>query len=161
MDTSTHLKVLFEQVLSQIDELGLPKGNIVDVRVNPRLYRCLGRCKKTPKGFEIEISENILLNAPEHDVKRTIAHEIIHTFPKCQNHGDEFKKYANIINRRYNYGISRVNKVEWLEGNDEAYKYILQCKKCGAKFYYHRLGPAVTRPSDFHCKCGGDLKRVK
>lgn len=35
-------------------------------------------------------------------------HELIHCIPFCNDHGIEFKKYANYINEKLGYNISRV-----------------------------------------------------
>lgn len=41
-------------------------------------------------------------------IKNTIMHELIHCIPFCNDHGIEFKKYANYINEKLGYNISRV-----------------------------------------------------
>ena len=46
-------------------------------------------------------------------IKNTIIHELIHCMPYCNNHGEQFKKYAKYINEKLGYNISRVgNKKE-------------------------------------------------
>lgn len=61
------------------------------------------------KKHHIEISPWVMeLN--EDIIKNTIMHEIIHCFPSCSNHGEEFKKYAKYINEKLGYDISRVRK---------------------------------------------------
>lgn len=43
-------------------------------------------------------------------IKNTIIHEIIHCMPYCNNHGNEFKRYAKYMNERLGINISRVRK---------------------------------------------------
>lgn len=43
-------------------------------------------------------------------IKNTIMHEIIHCMPYCNNHGEEFKKYAKYINSKLGYDVSRTRK---------------------------------------------------
>lgn len=57
----------------------------------------------------IEISPWVMeLN--EDIIKNTIMHELIHCMPGCSNHGEYFKKYANYVNAKLGYDISRVRK---------------------------------------------------
>lgn len=72
-----------------------------------RLYVKYNRYKK----HHIEISKWVM-DMDEEIIKNTIIHEIIHCFPGCNNHGEVFKKYANYINERLGYDISRVRKQE-------------------------------------------------
>lgn len=70
------------------------------------------------KEHYIEISKWVM-ELDNNIIKNTIMHEIIHCFPKCNNHGDEFKKYANYINSKLNYNISRVgDKKQDLKNNN-------------------------------------------
>ena len=55
----------------------------------------------------IEISKWVL-ELDDDIIKNTIMHELIHCMPYCNNHGTEFKKYANLINSKYGYDVSRV-----------------------------------------------------
>ena len=94
-------------------------------------------------------------------IKNTIMHELIHCIPYCNNHGSEFKKYANIINTNYGYEISRVgNKKKDFEKSNvefnekDNYKYKIICKGCKQKFFRKRLDRNFTRK--YRCaKCGG------
>ena len=86
----------------------------------------------------MELDENI--------IKNTIIHELIHCLPKCGNHGYEFKKYANLINIKLGYNISRLgNKEEDYknsnkEFNEEIiYNYKVECQNCGQIFFRKRL----------------------
>lgn len=80
-------------------------------------------------------------------IKNTIIHEIIHCLPECNNHGNKFKQYANVINRKLNYNITRLgNKEEdYKKSNIEfkeeikSYNYKIICKQCGQIFYRQRL----------------------
>lgn len=97
-------------------------------------------------------------------IKNTILHEIIHCFPNCNNHGTEFKKYANYINEKLGYDISRVgNKKEDYEKSNIEYtekvnfKYKVICEKCNQTFYRQRLMKNLTKK--YRCGiCGGRLK---
>jgi predicted RNA-binding Zn-ribbon protein involved in translation (DUF1610 family) len=79
-------------------------------------------------------------------IKNTIIHELIHCIPYCNDHGENFKNYANYINEKLGYNISRLgNKEEDYKKSNieykekERYNYIITCDKCGQKIYRKRL----------------------
>ena len=103
------------------------------------------------KKHYIEISPWVM-ELEDNIIKNTIMHELIHCMPYCNNHGIEFKKYASIINQKYNYNISRVgnkqqdfkdSSIEYKEKSNFKYKII--CKNCGQIFYRQRLSRNFTR----------------
>ena len=111
----------------------------------------------------IEISKWVM-ELEDNIIKNTIMHELIHCMPYCNNHGTEFKKYANLINNNYGYDISRVgNKRKDFEKSNidynekENYNYRIICTGCGQEFYRQRLSKSFTRK--FRCgKCGNSFK---
>ena len=100
-------------------------------------------------------------------IKNTIMHELIHCIPYCNNHGTEFKKYANIININYNYDVSRVgnkkkdfekSNIEYIEPQNYNYKII--CKNCKQEFYRQRLSRKIIKK--YRCiKCRGTFDVIK
>jgi predicted RNA-binding Zn-ribbon protein involved in translation (DUF1610 family) len=134
---------------------------------NYKVVTKLGRRKVVKyekfKKHNIEISKWVLL-LDDNIIKNTIMHELIHCMPYCNNHGAEFKKYANIINVNYDYYISRVGdkKKDFEQSNIEynetqKYKYKIICKSCKKEFYRQRLSRNFTRK--YRCaKCGGTFE---
>lgn len=114
----------------------------------------------------IEISKWVL-DLEDDIVKNTIMHELIHCIPYCNNHGEEFKKYAYLINSNYGYDISRVGnkKKDFEKSNIEYnetknYNYKIICKGCKQEFYRQRLNKNFTRK--FKCaKCGGKFDVIQ
>ncbi len=108
----------------------------------------------------IEISKWVL-DLNDGIIKNTIMHELIHCMPYCNNHGKEFKKYANLLNTYYGYNISRLgdkkkdferSNVEYIE--KECFNYKIICRNCKQEFYRKRLNKNFTRK--YRCaKCGG------
>lgn len=112
----------------------------------------------------IEISK-WLMELNDEIIKNTIIHEIIHCFPNCNNHGKEFKEYAQIINQKLGYNISRLGNKEEdykkssLDYNEEKlkYKYKIVCETCGIVYYRQRMTKNFEKK--FRCgKCRGKLK---
>ena len=89
----------------------------------------------------------------------------LHSF--CNNHGSEFKKYANYINEKLDYHITtkgnieedyKASQLEYVEVND--YKYKIQCENCGQVIYRKRFNPSLIKR--YRCgKCKGKLKLVE
>lgn len=66
----------------------------------------------------------------------TIIHELIHTIKGCNNHGDQFMKYVNLVNDHYkNLHLAKTNDSKILQKDA---KYIFKCQNCGQLFYYDR-----------------------
>lgn len=119
------------------------------------------------KKHHIEISKWVM-DLEDDIIKNTIMHEIIHCFPECNNHGKQFKKYSNYINKELGYNITRLGNKEEdykksnLEYKKETinYKYKIICKKCGQTFFRQRLKTSLIKK--YRCgKCGGQLEISK
>ncbi|MBP3802254.1 MAG: SprT-like domain-containing protein [Clostridia bacterium] len=114
----------------------------------------------------IEISKWVM-DLDKNIIKNTIIHELIHCMPYCNNHGLHFKKYANYINIKLGYNISRVgNKKEDFEksnveyNEEELFKYKVICTKCGKEFYRKRMEKNFTRK--YRCAtCKGKLEVIQ
>ena len=107
------------------------------------------------KKHKIEISKWVMeLN--EDIIKNTVMHELIHCMPMCNNHGKEFKLYAEYINQKLGYNIKTTgNKKEDYEksnkkyNEEKGYKYIIKCKNCGQIYY------RVRKPNNLQkYRCG-------
>lgn len=122
------------------------------------------RYEKFQKHY-IEISPWVI-QLDDEIIKNTIIHEIIHCFPYCNNHGEEFKKYARYINQKLGYNISRVgNKKEDMKNSNieynenKTYNYKVICPKCGQEFYRNRLAKDFKRR--YRCgKCNGKFEVI-
>ena len=153
-------------VMKQAKAAKLPISANIDphVRINTRAKKRFGQCTCRSGQYTIELSA-ILLNAPERSCCQTLAHELIHTCPGCGNHGDLFKKYAAIMNKRYGYSISRTNSPEEMGitavRQEKTVNYILECQKCGQRITRMKLSPVIACPSRYRCRCGGSLIRIK
>ena len=133
-------------------------------------YHIVKRGKRKIKQYDvfkkhhIEISKWVM-QLDEKIIKNTIMHEIIHCLPNCNNHGLQFKKYANYINEKLGYNITRLgNKEEDFKNSNleytektEKFKYKIICTQCGQLIYRQRFRKDII--SKYRCgKCGGVLK---
>lgn len=157
------LNTLLQDVLSQCKAIKLPVSKYIEpeVLINRRAKSRFGSCRKTAKGFSIEISE-MMLDADPFYIKNILAHEIIHTCRGCQNHGKKWKMYTEAMNEAYGYKITTTSSYEKM-GLDrpqqkKEYKYMIQCQSCGKKIYRQRKSKLITHTDYYRCKCGGFLK---
>lgn len=113
---------------------------------------------------QIEISRWVL-DLDDTIIKNTIAHELIHCLPYCNNHGLMFKKYANYINSKLGYNISRLgNKKSDYEYSNIEYKtndfkYTIKCTNCGKQFGRNRLQRDFFKK--YRCLCNGKLMLIE
>ena len=131
-----NIKELFEDCKQELYNLGIDCENDcdIDIGISKRNNKRYGCCKPEEpdkstkyyiyikrkkfvkytryKKYHIEISPWVM-ELDEKIIKNTIIHELIHCLPGCDNHGKQFKMYANLINDTLKYNISRLgNKAE-------------------------------------------------
>ena len=125
------LQKLFLECVNELNKIGIDILNEkqygkIEISISKRNNKRYGCCKQeepdknyriiTKMGrrkvvkyerfnkHHIEISKWVM-ELENNVIKNTIMHELIHCMPYCNNHGTEFKKYANMINIHYNYGM--------------------------------------------------------
>lgn len=153
--TTQQLTNLFKQVQNDMDNLNIPYCKVFKVKINTRAVRRRGACKKTKKGFVIELTDFILFKTDE-EIKDVIAHELIHTCEGCFNHGSQFKMYADKINT-LGYNVKATYSGEAPEIEQFA-KYKIVCKECGNTIYRMKMSKVIRNISKYKCaKCGGKL----
>ncbi len=162
------LNKLLQDVISECKAIRLPVSNYIEpeVLINKRAKKRFGACRKTEKGFIIEISEFMLDAEPEH-IKNTLAHEVLHTCIGCQNHGKKWKGMARAMNDQYGYKITTTSSFEKMglkkpqEEQNKKYNYMIQCQSCGKIIYRQRKSKLITHTNHYRCTCGGFLKCYK
>ena len=185
------LQILYNQCLQELKSIGIDMINNkdigkIDISLSNRKTKRYGCCKqekpnKLYKTIEkrknkkiiryekfdkhhIEISKWVM-DLDERIIKNTIIHELIHCIPFCNNHKEQFKKYANYINKMLGYDIKRAgNPKEDYEKSDieykeelPKYKYKIKCQSCGQEIYRQRFNVRLIKK--YRCgKCGGKLQ---
>ena len=162
--TKMEVQELFELCKKEVKDAGIEIGNVyATIKVNSRFSKKWGVCKRRNNIYYIEIADRLLV-ADENSIKTTIIHELLHTVKGCFNHGLEWKKVANIMNRKYGYNIKRTTSDEekGLEIDWDAFKYIVKCKNCENTFGYTRKTKCIQYLSHYRCgKCKGKLEVLK
>ena len=153
---------LLWEMWERLKKLGIPVSSKIrpGLLVNTRARRRLGCCYYQSGRYWIEVSQAVLED--EDLLKQTLVHELLHTCPKCRDHGPKWKAYAQTVNEKLGYRIERTVKTETPAGSlrHEEIKYILECQSCGAQIKRMRMSKAVKSPWRYRCPCGGKLKRV-
>lgn len=87
-------------------------------------------------------------------------HELVHTLPKCFNHGKYFKKACAVINTKFpGYNLQRATSMSEynIVNEPKPIKYIMSCGHCGATWNYRRK-PNITNMkvmnASYRCACG-------
>lgn len=182
---------LFKECIQELEKIGIDINNKdigkIEINISKRNNKRYGACKQEEPDIESKYIEKIgrrkivkywkynkhvieiskwVMELDEKIIKNTIMHELIHCMPYCNNHGAEFKRYANYINNKLGYDISRVgNKEEDYKKSNLEYKeekqlkYKIECQKCGYTFYRQRQNKNFTRK--YRCgKCGGRFEVI-
>lgn len=187
------LNKIYQQCLKELSSIEINMENKeligrIDIKLTKRASKSYGCCKQenpdkrykiiTKKGrhkivkyakfqnHHIEIS-NWVMQLNDDIIKNTILHELIHCIPFCNNHGTEFKKYANYINKRLGYHIAtkgniqedyQASQLEYKE--EDSYKYKIVCQNCGQIIYRKRFNLNLIKK--YRCgKCKGKLKLIE
>lgn len=184
------LQKLYQECIEELNGIGLILENNkdigkIDISLSKKMTKRYGCCRqeKPDTNFKIidkrgnrkivkyekfeehhiEISR-WLMELDDDIIKNTIIHELIHCIPYCNNHGEEFKKYAAYINKNLGYDIKRVGnpKEDYIKSgipyieNKESYKYKIKCEQCGQEILRQRFNLKKIR--QYRCgKCGGKL----
>ncbi len=151
---------LMREVADQARRLDIPISKQIEphVKINRRAVNRLGCCRRQGGGYVIELAARVA-EGEEESCRETLAHELLHTCPGCQNHGGLWKEYARQMNKVYGYNIRRVAA----EGTTESiqprpFKYIVRCEECGTEIGRYRASPLTRHPERYRCRCGGRLK---
>lgn len=173
MDNAT-LVALTREAYADAQTVGLPCASWNNLRFfyNQSIGRSWGCCQKQGDGYAISLSERLCQNTNPNAILNTLIHELIHA-AGVHDHRADFRFWARKINARFpeKYNVSRCTSIRdkmTLEQAFEAYKYIIQCPKCGMVYGMQKLTRAVRNPETYWCSaCERErheknfLKRVK
>ena len=159
--TKNDIQEIFLEEVDKAINAGLPIPTNLDTHIQfNKRKTALGVCTKNRRSSLCKIALSIyMLDMPERMIRETIAHELCHT---CSNdsHGKQWKFYANILNNKYGYHISRLanredtkkfNEISGYKRNKD--KYAIECPNCNRRWYYARMCWTIKCTEDGECKC--------
>jgi predicted SprT family Zn-dependent metalloprotease len=163
------LRSFANKALKMVEDANIEYGYIDGFEANNRLKTCWGECKRRSADwwyktdyFIIQINAMLLRDdVPEVSLIQTLIHEILHTCENCFNHGKQWKRYADIINTKYNLNVSRLNSQQSL-GLSEIMpiKHKFICNNCGTVVTRTRDSKFTQHYSKYICKrCGGKFTK--
>lgn len=162
-----NLQFYANECMQELDAIGIRYGKIQRFTINTRAKKRWGQCKYAYGKFEISIAQILLDERNSLDgLKSTIMHELLHTCKGCLNHGDEWKRLADIVSHYYGYKIERTASeddkgicAELRVSATTNYNYIVRCTGCGNEIKHERMGNVVKNPSRYRCgRCHGKLE---
>ncbi len=153
------------KVIGQAKALGIPVARRIapQVSINTRAKKRFGCCRgSAAAGFTIEAAAAVAA-ADEAALCQTLAHEVLHTCPGCQNHGEKWKAHATAMNSAYGYAIRRTGDPAALgvslPQKTPHYRWCLVCTGCGRRIYRQKASALVQKPQRYRCSgCGGRLR---
>lgn len=152
------------ECMEELDALNVQYGKISKWEINTRAKKRWGQCQNEGNGY-YSISISVRLLADDIDdiaTKTTILHELLHTCENCMNHGKEWQRLADKVNRAYGYNIKRCTSCEEKGVEQVKANYVIACPCCGTKWEYIRMTKAVQNPGRYRCgKCRKELVRIK
>ena len=162
-----NLNELLKEAMEKCAAVGIPYGNITEIKLNNRLSKCWGRClTKDHKNFWIEINGKYASDefSTNDNIIEVICHEIIHTCEGCWNHGYKFMQYGKLLTAAYGIIVQTtdsaenrtIDKIAW----ENSKKYAVKCN-CRT-IYKDRMCDIIRYPHIYECnKCKGKFERVK
>lgn len=164
-----NLMEVYRQCVKEMKSINMDiSPYIVSVEVNYRLTRALGRCIShwdgCPDWYRIEINPCLVESGVEvKALKNTIMHELLHTCPLCMNHGPEWKRRADVVNKLLGYRVQRQTEISRLEAqgvklNMGEWKFAMVCNDCGHMFKRKRWCKTLENSDNYRCGvCHGKL----
>ncbi len=152
-----NLNEMLKKIILTAKHCGIPvSDNIAEnVAVNYRATNRFGLCRKTPRGFEIEVTYR-LIDADEKSCMTVLAHEVLHTCSGCMNHKKLWKSYAEIMNKALGLNITNTSSCVGLGVEDiSKVRYIAVCEKCSVQIKRQRMSLLIKHPERYRCRCGG------
>lgn len=160
------IDVILQEVITEAKNINIPLGNIYPVvKISTRTTKRLGQCSKKGNNYFIQVS-SFAITEDKKAVRETLAHEILHTCYNCMNHGELWKMYANKMNKKYGYNITRTKTIETAASmgvikpiQNHNVTYTIKCQgSCGQVIHRHRKSKLTQYPYLYKCgKCGGKL----
>ncbi len=154
-----NLDIMLSQVISEARSLSIPVSRHIapQVVVNTRARTRFGCCRSLGRQYVIEVAA-ALLSAEAQAIRQVLAHEVLHTCPGCANHGQQWRHWADVMNRAFGYRICRTHSPEALGVEDvRPVRYLVVCRSCGKSIPRMKRSSLVEHPERYRCKCGGTL----
>lgn len=125
---------IFNECKKELLDINIPLAT--NIKISLADYSAyFGKCFKIENGYEIKLSRLLFNSKNEKLIKKTIAHELIHTCPSAYGHSEEWFKFVKKADSVYNYGI--MEQDDNCNNSPVLEKWI--CPVCGATLSAHTI----------------------
>lgn len=184
MFTQARIEEMLQEAIEVLNGINVPIEQDICPTIDfPKATSFYGMCSSYPVSANqrkmlsnggryhkyIRFSEYARYTDNEKQVWNTIYHELLHTIKGCMNHGKEWQKWADIVNKALGFNIQRCggDKEESLAvmaqraktGSQPVHMHQVSCSKCGRTWTRTRESNLTLHPETYFCKCGGRIKR--
>lgn len=168
--TTLNVETVYNEAALMLRQLNIPVGNVQSVTVNSRLTSSWGRCRKIrgkKNSYAIEISERLMNFGSPEGILNTMLHELLHTCPRCFNHKQPWKNYAEAVYNKYGINVKRTNNeqekgMDTSNPKEKGYKYVVKCEKCGLEQFHKKETKVIKNIKAYQCsKCHCPLTLVR
>lgn len=147
-----------------------PTYYINTVKFSSRAEKFLAKTGRSENG-RIIINSLYFHNCIPDLFHSVIAHEVIHTFPGCFNHGDKFKMYGRLLmsvcphvfinTAIFDAKYENALRMKHAQNGTHQKRWLVECQGCGQQIWRERRCKLVDNPGRYHCGiCGGRLSVV-
>lgn len=118
-----------------------------------KLKKIRGKCLCVNNKYTIQIMEKLVNSNDEASIKRTLAHELLHTVEGSMNHKDKWLANARKAEDIYHYGLFEAYE-ETNTAEQGPIKQIYYCEYCGLTYN------SYTENDKLRCSwCGREMIR--
>lgn len=161
-----HVDFVLQEVLGEAAALSIPVSKSISPRVeiSTRARTRWGCCKREgKKGANAKYSIQVALavaHGPEKNLRQVLAHEILHTIPGEEGHKGNWKAYAQLMNDRFGYEITRTSSPQTMGISlpEKTPRFLISCLQCGRSQPRFRATSVTKNPKGYRCACGGKLE---
>lgn len=159
--TDAALYPIMNEIRSNMEKLGIKcSHNVTKIKFTGQ-RRSWGKCHRRDDRYWISISDQLgKKGVNKNALESVIAHELLHTCPKCWCHTGEFERLAIVLEEKYGYKIRAHDRKEFEIPDDIYYDepYVIQCTECGQKYAYNKRRKWFKVLDQ--CKCGSCRKQT-
>jgi len=152
--TKERVLEVYADIREKMIAIGAPVCNYVTLEYMPKSLKVrMGDCTRLNKGvtkFRIRLNPVFLSGfMSEASLYETLAHELVHTLPRCQNHGKWFQAWSARLNAKYGWGIGTYANPqttrEYTTSEVGTAKTFAVCMDCGCVHVFHRHTSGIER----------------
>ena len=154
MIDETTLNNILQKAINLTRECNIPISSNINPHISiSKAETYWGICRYKNGLYSISVSSRLLETQDIKEVYNTIIHEVLHTCKGCGNHGPLWKKYADIINQKYDLNIKRSTSYLEKGAPEPNYKYIVKCSNPGCMKVYKRKNKSsiIKHPEKYAC----------